>query len=71
MAFSIDTSIAELLDNPAALAVINKHMPNLATNPQIDTARSMGLSLKGVADYSAGKITPEILAAVAKDLSAL
>jgi len=71
MAFSIDTSIGELLDNPATLAVLDKHIPGLSTNPQIGMARSMGLSLRAVAQFSGGKITDDLLASAAKELAEL
>ncbi len=71
MAFSPDSSIADLFDDPAASAILNKHMPAMAEHPQIAMAKSMGLSLKAVAGFSGGKITDEMLAAVAADLAAL
>jgi hypothetical protein len=69
MAYSIDSTVGELLDNAAPRAVIDKHMPELASNPQIGMAR--GMSLKIVAGFSGGKITNEMLAAVNDDLQML
>jgi len=69
MAFSIDSKVGELLDNPQTKAVLDKHMPELATNPQIAMARNF--SLKMVAGFSGGKITPDMLSAVNADLAAL
>jgi len=66
MGYSIDSKVGELLDNAAPRAVIDKHMPELATNPQIGMAR--GMSLKMIAGFSGGKITKEMLAAVNDDL---
>lgn len=71
MAFTIDTPIGELLDNPATLAVLDKHMPGLSSNPQIGMARAMNLSLKAVAQFSGGKITDDLLNAAAADFAAL
>ncbi len=71
MALTTDSSVADLFDNPAAAAVLNQHMPAMATHPQIGMAKAMGLSLKAVAGFSDGKITGEMLAAVAADLAAL
>ena len=71
MAFSIDTPIGELLDNPATLGVLDKHMPGLSTNPQIGMARSMGRSLRAVAQFSGGKITEELLTAAGAELASL
>ena len=67
MGYSIDSKVGELLDNAAPRAVIDKHMPELATNPQIGMAR--GMSLKMIAGFSGGKITKEMLAAVNEDLA--
>lgn len=71
MALTTDSSVADLFDNPAAAAVLTKHMPAMAEHPQIGMAKAMGLSLKAVAGFSDGKITDDMLAAVAADLAAL
>lgn len=71
MSFSIDTGVGELLDNPEALAILDRLMPGLSTNPQIGMARSMGLSLRAVAQFSGGRITDELLAAADTELVAL
>ncbi|SMB21543.1 conserved protein of unknown function [Sterolibacterium denitrificans] len=69
MGYSIDSKVGELLDNAGPRAVIDQHMPELATNPQIGMAR--GMSLKMIAGFSGGKITKEMLAAVDEDLKKL
>ena len=69
MAYSIDSTVGELLDNAAPRAVIDKHMPEFAANPQIGMAR--GMSLKMVAGFSGGMITNEILATVNAELQKL
>ena len=71
MAFSIDTPIGDLLDNPATLAILDKLMPSLSSNPQIGMARGMGLSLKAVAGFSGGRITDDLLEAAGKEFAAL
>ncbi len=69
MALSIDSKIGEILDNPQAKAIVDKHLPDFSTNPQLAMARNF--SLKMAAGMSGGKITPEILAAVGSELAAL
>jgi hypothetical protein len=69
MAYSIDSTVGELLDNAAPRAVIDKHIPEFATNPQIGMAR--GMSLKMVAGFSGGMITNEILATLNAELQKL
>jgi hypothetical protein len=69
MALSVDSKVGELLDNPQAKAVLDKHMPGFSTNPQVSMAR--GFTLKMTANMSGGKITPDMLSGVNADLAAL
>jgi hypothetical protein len=69
MALSIDSKVGELLDNPQAKVILDKHMEGFSTNPQVGMAR--GFSLKMAAGFSGGKITPDMLSAVNADLAAL
>ncbi|UVO53082.1 hypothetical protein [Sphingomonas sp. SUN039] len=64
-----DTDIGTLLDDPAAKAILEKHMPGFTANPQIDMARSM--TLKAIQAYAADKITDEALAKIDADLAKL
>ena len=69
MAFSVESKIGDLLANPGAKAVLDKHLPGFSTNPQMAMAK--GMSLKMVAPMSGGKITPAILSAIDADLKKL
>ncbi len=69
MAFSVESKIGDLLGNPGAKAVLEKHMPGFSTQPQMAMAK--GMSLKMIAPMSGGKITPAILKAVDEDLKKL
>ena len=62
------TTIGDLLDDPAARAVLALHLPDIAENPQIDMAR--GMTLKDIQAY-APSVTDEKLAAIDADLAAL
>ena len=64
-----DTDLGTLLDDPAAKAVLDKHMPGFSSNPQIDMARSM--TLKGIQQYAPDKITDKVLSDIQVDLSKL
>ena len=64
-----DTTIGDLLDNPAAKAVLMKHVPALAGNAQIEMARSM--TLKQIQPMAGDKITDEMLAKVDAELKNL
>jgi hypothetical protein len=45
MAFTRDTTIGELIDNPQAKAVLDKQMPGLADNPMIAMVKGMSLNM--------------------------
>jgi hypothetical protein len=66
MALTIDSTIKELLANPKAAAVLEKHMPGVSTNPQLSMVESM--SFPDVAPMSGGQITQAMLDAIAADL---
>lgn len=63
------TDIGTLIDNPAAKAILDKHLPGFASNGQIDMARSM--TLKAVQQYSPDTITDKALADIQADLNKL
>ena len=70
MAFSADTKFGELLDNPAAKAVLLKHLPEMASaGPMLNMAR--GMTLKAVAGFPQAKISPDKLQAIVTDLQQL
>src|SRR5688572_23154020 len=62
-----ETSIGDLLDNPATKAVLDKHMPGFAGNPQIDMAR--GMTLKQIQQFAGDAVTDEALARIDADLA--
>ena len=64
-----DTEIGTLLDDPAAKALLDKHLPSLTSSPQIDMARSM--TLKSVQQYKPDVITDAALVALQADLNKL
>ncbi len=64
-----DTDIGTLLDDPAARAVLDKHMPGFSTRDQIDMARSM--TLKSVQQYSPDTMTDKVLSDIDADLAKL
>ena len=69
MALSIDSKIGELLDNPQAKAILDKHIEGFSSNPQVGMAKGFGLKM--VAGMSGGKITQQMLDAVSADLAKL
>lgn len=45
MAFTLDTTLGELLDNPQAKAVLDKQLPGVSTNPMVAMAKGMSLNM--------------------------
>ncbi|WP_062793200.1 hypothetical protein [Sphingobium herbicidovorans] len=64
-----ETDLGTLLDNPAAKAVVEKHIPGLTTNDQIEMAR--GMTLKAIQQYAGDEVTDARLAAIDADLAKL
>ena len=64
-----ETTIGDLLDNPAAKAVVDKYMPGFSTNPQIDMAR--GMTFKQIQQFAPDQIKDELLAKIDADLTKL
>ena len=63
------TDIGTLMDNPAAKAVLDKHLPALVANPQFAQARS--LTLKAIQGYAPDMLPDSKLAAIDADLAKL
>lgn len=64
-----DTDVGTLLDDPAAKAVLAKHLPALVASDQIDMARSM--TLKSMQTYAPDMLTDKALADIDVDLAKL
>lgn len=69
MAFSGDSTLAEILDDESAKAVLEKHMPGFSNHPQIDMGRPM--TLTAVSGFAEAGISAEVLAAIIEDLGKL
>ncbi|GLV30920.1 hypothetical protein TomTYG75_34320 [Sphingobium sp. TomTYG75] len=66
---SADTELGVLLDNPAAKAIVEKYIPGMTSNDQVDMARAM--TLKAIQQYAPDDVTDARLAAIDADLSKL
>ncbi len=64
-----DSTIGDLLDNPATKAVLAKHLPEVVNGEGINQAR--GMTLPAIQQFSQGKITDEALAAIDKELATI
>ncbi|MGB5778035.1 MAG: hypothetical protein WBH10_03035 [Allopontixanthobacter sediminis] len=67
--YTLDTPIETLAADPAAKAVLDKHLPGTTTHASYDMFKTM--SLRAVQPFSGGAITDEILAQVERDLAAI
>lgn len=45
MAYTLDTTLGEILDNPQAKAVLDKHLPGVTSNPMVGMAKGMTLNM--------------------------
>jgi hypothetical protein len=45
MAFTLDTTVGEILDNPQAKAVLDQYLPGASSNPMIAMVRGMTLNM--------------------------
>lgn len=63
------TDLGTLLDDPAAKAVLTKHVPDLIASEQIDMAR--GMTLKTLQGYASDKLSDKQLTLIDADLAKL
>jgi beta-glucosidase len=45
MAFTLDTTLGQILDHPQAKAVLDKHLPGVSSNPLVAMAKGMTLKM--------------------------
>lgn len=45
MAFTLDSTLGQLLDDPQAKAVLDKQLPGISTNPMVAMAKGMSLNM--------------------------
>jgi hypothetical protein len=62
-----ETQIGTLLDNPETKAVLDKHIPSFASNPQIAMARAM--TLKAIQGFAGDALSDEVLTKIDADLA--
>ena len=65
-AYSTQTTIGELLDNPETKAVLNMHIPQVVSHPDVEMGRPYPLN--GITEY-VPELTPELLAKIDADLA--
>jgi hypothetical protein len=45
MAYTLDTTLGEILDNPQAKAILDQHVPGASNHPMIAMAKGMSLNM--------------------------
>ena len=69
MAFTADSTLKQILADPKAKAVLEKHVPGMSNHPLLGMA--MGMSLKTIAGFPQAGIAPDKLKAIVDDLAKL
>ncbi len=64
-----ETTIGVLLEDAAAKAILDKHIPGMTDNPSI--AMAAGMTLKALQGFTGDKITDEMLVAVDADFKTM
>jgi hypothetical protein len=45
MAYTLDTTLGELLKNPQVAGILNQYVPGIATNPMVAMVQGMSLNM--------------------------
>ena len=69
MAFTADSTLKQVLADPKAKAVLEKHIPGFSTHPLISMA--MGMSLKTIAGFPQAGLSADKMKAILDDLAKL
>ncbi len=68
MAYSMDTTMGEILSNPEAVKVLDELMPGASTNPMMKMAK--GFTLGKIAKTPAAKVSTEAVESLVAALNA-
>ncbi|MBX3479728.1 MAG: hypothetical protein KF842_04965 [Caulobacter sp.] len=63
------TPLGDLIANPATQAVLEKHIPGISKNPEIEPVK--GLPLKAIQQYAPDRLPDSLLAAIDADLATI
>ncbi|MDB5469527.1 MAG: hypothetical protein JWR84_1087 [Caulobacter sp.] len=61
------TPLGDLIKNPETKAVLEKHIPGISTNPEVEPV--LGLPLKQIQGYAPDRLPDDLLAAIDADLA--
>lgn len=71
MPFTLDSKVAEILDNPQARALLEQHVPALKTVGATMLAMARPMTLKQVAALPQAGLSPDKIKAILDDLNRL
>lgn len=72
MAYTLDTTVGELLNDTQAVNVLEKHAPGISKNPMIGMAKGMSLkSLLAMPQAKQYGVTEEVVQNVLSEINAL
>lgn len=69
MAFSLDSKVGEILDDPRARAVLEKHVPMLKSVGESMLSMARTMTLKQVAGFPQAGLSPDKLKAIVDELA--
>lgn len=69
MALSVDSKIKDIMKNPAAVELMEKHSPGFSTNPQMKMVQ--GLTFRALAKFPQAGMTTEMVDEIDKELKAI
>lgn len=64
-----DTDLGTLIDDPASRVLVEKHIPGMTTNPQVEMAK--GMTLRQIQAFAPDDVTDERLNNLDKELAKL
>lgn len=71
MAYSLDTTVGEILKDTHAVDILEKHVPGISTNPMIGLAKGMTLkSLLAMPQAKQAGVTEEMVLKVLSEINA-
>lgn len=69
MAYTLNSTIREIMADERAKAVVDKHLPGASTHPQL--AEVLDMTVQEISYYPEAGLTPQKLAAIAADFEKL
>jgi hypothetical protein len=72
MAYTLDTTVGEILKDTGAVKILEKHVPGISKNPMLGLAKGMALkSLLAMPQAKDAGITEEMVKKVLTEINAL